>query len=109
MDVNDGGVYGLISNISGASLFRNGIPHFWETSKQDKQNGDRLDAHVVAAIVHGSSTRVFVSYEHLASDPNFTIEVSFHSRHLIMKIVDFTGLSTQQNKGIVPDSLRGID
>jgi hypothetical protein len=61
------------------SLFEDGFPHFWEKSKQDKLHKHRLKIHTVISHVDGSITRVFIAQEHLASDPNFNIEVLYRS------------------------------
>ena len=65
--------------LKGTSKFPAGFPHYWESSKQDKLNGERLKIHIEIACVHGSNPKIYLAYEHLASDPNMTCEVLYRT------------------------------
>jgi hypothetical protein len=60
-------------SLDGTDQMINGFPHFWEAGKSSSK-GKRLNVHTQIGLVHGHKPMIFVAYEDVAGDPNWTIE-----------------------------------
>ena len=75
--INDPGNY-LVISLDGTDQFPNGLPSFFEQTKDDC-NGARLKMHLQVGMAHGGvpGPVFYCGWEYLYGDPNFTIETLY--------------------------------